>query len=197
MQRHSFQKSARKSARWLRLITWRMRWLQKQQKPVSERLHAEGCLGEKGFYGGRTDAPRSSRSTHQSHSGPKCSNKDGGWTAPVSLCYPPPPRCSTWPHHLRVSSPPSKLSIWHSSHAFMAQLVQAILVFYAIWHAAGQNQDSQWAPTAAAETIWSTAQPHCGYLLTEWRQQGLAASCFCSNIFLAHRDFWCMCATSV
>lgn len=97
---------------------------------------------------------------------------------PVSplLCRWPLPRCATWPRHLCVSPklcPPSKLSIWHSSHAFMAKLVQAFLVFFA-----GQNGDSQWAPTAAAETICSAAQPHCGYLSSERRQQELGTYTF-------------------
>lgn len=87
---------------------------------------------------------------------------------------------------LRVSSPPSKHSIWHSSHAFMAQLAQAILVgFFCDLTRCGTKPGQ---PMRTYSCSWDHLQ-HCGYLLTEWRQRGLGASCFYSNnIFLASRD---------
>lgn len=101
MQLNSFQKPARKSARWLRRITWKVRWLQKQEKPVSERLHMEGCLEEKGFYSGRTDVHGQHVKATLDAKFP-CRNKGWQWTAPVgtfptisrvfpcSVCYPSP-----------------------------------------------------------------------------------------------------------
>lgn len=75
------------------------------------------------------------------------------------LSYPSPAALSD----LITFTSPLLYLIWHSSHAFRAQLVQAIHWFWWFGGAAGQKCQSYRAPSAEAQSSCSTAQPDSEY----------------------------------